>query len=114
MVGEHEKALDEVKSLVAKENIPVPLMLDPKDRALKDHLEVLSGPELDRAYMAATVKEHGQDVALCRTETQVSKNEDIKQYAAHVLPTLEEHLKLAKDTDKGIIGSPAKRSSKTT
>jgi putative membrane protein len=114
MVGEHEKALDEVKSLAAKENIPVPLMLDPKDRALKDHLEVLSGPELDRAYMAATVQEHGQDVALCRTETQVAKNEDVKQYAAHVLPTLEEHLKLAKDTDKGIVGSPAKKSSKTT
>jgi len=113
MVGEHEKALDEVRSLAAKQNIPLPVMLDPKDRALKDHLEVLAGPELDRAYMAATLKEHRHDVALCRTETRVAKNEDVKQYASHILPTLEEHLKLAKDTDKGIGGPSGKKPSKT-
>ncbi|PYR45288.1 MAG: hypothetical protein DMF89_25315 [Acidobacteria bacterium] len=113
MVSEHEKALDEVRSLAAKQNIPLPVMLDPKDRALKDHLEVLAGPELDRAYIAATLKEHRHDVALCRTETRVAKNEDVKQYASHILPTLEEHLKLANDTDKGISGPSGKKPSKT-
>src|SRR5262245_33737044 len=51
MADDHQKALDSLKTLAAKENITLPTGLDPKTVALRDRLDKLSGNAFDRAYM---------------------------------------------------------------
>jgi putative membrane protein len=112
MAEDHQKALDTLKTVATTEKITLPATLDSKDQALKDRLEKLSGNAFDRAYMNAMVKDHRQDVAEFRAESKNAKAADVKQYASSTLPTLEDHLKLAQSTDKSVVGTSGKRTSK--
>jgi putative membrane protein len=112
MVDDHQKALDNLKTVAANEKITLPTTLDPKDRALKNRLEQLSGHAFDRAYVRDMIRDHRHDVAEFRTESKTAKAADVKQYASSTLPTLEDHLKLARSTDKSIVDRSAKSSGK--
>jgi putative membrane protein len=111
MIEDHQKALDNLKTVAQKENITLPTTLDPKDQALKDRLGKLSGQAFDRAYMTAMVKDHQEDVAQFRAESRNAKKADIKEYASSTLPTLEGHLKLAESTDKAVVSTSGKKTS---
>ncbi len=102
MVDDHSKANDELKSLAQSKNITLPTDLNSKDKALHDRLSKLSGPEFDRAYMQAMLKDHHEDVTEFRTESKSGSDPDVKQWAAKTLPTLESHLKLAQDDSKAV------------
>jgi putative membrane protein len=112
MVDDHQKALDSLKTVATNEKITLPTALDSKDQALKDRLEKLSGHAFDRAYMRAMIRDHRQDVAEFRAESNSAKAADVKQYASSTLPTLEDHLKLAQSTDRSVLASSGKGSSK--
>ncbi len=116
MVEDHQKALENLKTVAKNENITLPTTLDSKDQALKQRLDRLSGHAFDRAYMNAMIKDHRKDVAEFRAESRNAKNADIKEYASSTLPTLEEHLKLAESTDRAVLGTSGsgKASSKKT
>ncbi|MGH9410647.1 MAG: DUF4142 domain-containing protein, partial [Vicinamibacterales bacterium] len=68
-----------------------------QDKATKMRLSKLSGESYDKAYMRDMVKDHEHDVAAFKKEADSGKDPDIKAFAAKTLPTLEEHLKLAKE-----------------
>jgi putative membrane protein len=105
MVDDHSKANDELKTLAQNENIPLPTDLSAKDQALRDRLSKLSGPAFDRAYIQAMVSDHRLDVTEFRQEAKMGKDPDIKAFASQILPTLEEHLKMAQTTDKAVVGT---------
>ena len=102
MVDDHQQALDRLKPIAKREKVELLSRIDPKDQALKSRLEKLSGPAFDKAYMTAMVQDHQQDVAEFRTESMKATKPDVKDYAATTLPTLEEHLKLAEQTEKSV------------
>ena len=64
----------------------------------------LSGAAFDQAYMKAMVSDHVEDVNEFKTESKSGKDADVKAWAAKTLPTLEEHLKMARDTN-GAVGT---------
>jgi putative membrane protein len=117
MVDDHGKANDELKTLAQNKSITLPTTLDPKHKATVDRLSKLSGDAFDRAYMTEMLKDHRKDVAAFKTESTSGKDADIKAFASKTLPTLEEHLKMAQDTNKavGTSGTTTKKStSKST
>jgi putative membrane protein len=102
MVDDHGKANDELQTLAKNKNITLPTDLDPKDKALKDRLSKLSGAAFDRAYMSAMLQDHRKDISEFRTESTSGQDADVKAFASKTLPTLEDHLKLAQQTDKAV------------
>ncbi|HLK51086.1 MAG TPA: DUF4142 domain-containing protein [Bryobacteraceae bacterium] len=100
MVDDHSKANDELKKVASKQGATIPSALDPKDQAELDHLSKLSGAEFDRAYMQDMVKDHRMDVAEFRREANNGQDPDVKAFASKTLPTLEDHLKTAEETQK--------------
>jgi len=104
MVQDHSKAGDELKTLAAKKGVTVPSGPDAKSKAVMTKLSALSGPAFDKAYMKNMVADHEKDVAEFRKEANSGQDADIKQWAATTLPTLEEHLKIAKDAYGGVTG----------
>ncbi len=62
--------------------------------------------------MSAMVRDHRQDVAEFRAESTTAQFADVKQYASSTLPTLEDHLRLARSTDRAIVGTSGKPGSK--
>lgn len=101
MIDDHTKAADELKSVASKDNITLPTVLDPKHQAIVDKMSSLNGTAFDRAYMQNMVKDHQQDVNDFQREAN-NGNGDLKSFAGKTLPTLQEHLKLARDTQTSL------------
>jgi putative membrane protein len=100
MVDDHTKANDQLKEVASKENIPVPDALDSKHESRISKLAKLSGPDFDKAYIKDQVKDHQQDVSEFKTEADNGSDPNIKQFASNTLPTLEQHLNMAKELNK--------------
>ena len=63
--------------------------------------------------MQHMLADHRKDVAAFKTESTSGKDPDVKAWATKTLPTLEDHLKVARETakDVGAVGtSGTKRS----
>lgn len=96
MVDDHGKANDELKSLIQQKGLTPPASMNAKGKALKARLEKLSGEQLDKAYMQSMVKDHTKDVAEFKQAESTAKDPDLKAWVGKTLPTLQEHLKQAK------------------
>jgi len=96
MVTDHTKANEQLKTLASEKGVTLPTSLDAKDEATKDRLSKLSGERFDRAYMNDMVKDHTKDVSEFKKESAAAKDPDIKSFASQTLPTLEDHLKEAR------------------
>jgi len=108
MVDDHGKANNELSSIAQKKNIQTPTDLTAKDKALETRLSGLSGSAFDRAYMSAMVKDHETDIAEFEKEANNGSDSDIKAFASKTVPTLKEHLQMAKDAASAVGASASK------
>lgn len=108
MVDDHGKAGTELKELAASKKIALPTDLDPKEKELRDRLMKLQGPAFDRVYMDAMVKDHEADIREFQRESKSGTDPEIKAWAAKTLPTLEEHLRIAREADRA-VGATGKK-----
>jgi putative membrane protein len=111
MVTDHTKADDSLKTAASKDDVSIPSQLNAKDQATYVRLSQLSGTAFDRDYARDMVRDHETDIAIFRHEANDGKDASIKGFAAQTLPTLEDHLKLARQALESV--SP-KTSAKTT
>jgi putative membrane protein len=104
MATDHAKANDELKNWAQQKNVTLPTELDAKHKSERDRLAKLSGDAFDKAYMRLMVADHTHDVAAFKKESTAAKDPDLKAWAGKTLPTLEEHMKLAKETNAKVAG----------
>ncbi|MCU7497169.1 MAG: DUF4142 domain-containing protein [Ignavibacteria bacterium] len=97
MIDDHSKANDELKSIAAKENIPVPGVLKDESREDVDKLSKLSGSEFDKQYIDLMVKDHEKDIKNFEDMAENAQSPELKAFAQKTLPTLRQHLKMAQD-----------------
>jgi putative membrane protein len=114
MVDDHTKAGDKLKEVASRENITLPTDLSAKDQATYDRLSKLNGAAFDRAYARDMVKDHETDVAAFQKEASAGKDDSLKGFASETLPTLEDHLKQAKEMMKTVSGATAAKGPKGT
>jgi len=101
MVTDHSKANDELQAVAAKKNVTLPQQLDAKHTSVRDRLAKQSNKSFDRAYVAAMVADHKEDVAEFERASK-SSDPDVKAFAVKTLPTLREHLKMAKQLQSSL------------
>jgi putative membrane protein len=99
MVTDHTKANSELKAVASAKNITLPETLNAKDEATKQKLSSLSGEQFDKAYMSDMVTDHTKDVADFRKESSSAQDTEVKDFAMKTLPTLEDHLKEARQIE---------------
>jgi len=102
MIDDHSKAGDDLKGVAAKENITLPTELSPRQKAIVDRFSSMSGTAFDRAYMRDMLRDHQTDVAEFQNEANNGSNADLKSWATTTLPTLQEHLRIAKETETSL------------
>ena len=110
MVQDHSKANDELKALAQEKGVTLPTDLSAEGKSTKARLEKLSGDQLDKAYMHSMVMDHNKDVHEFKTATTTVKDPDLKSWAEKTLPTLQEHLKQAKEVASKTGATTAKTS----
>jgi putative membrane protein len=96
MVKDHSAADAKLKKIAEKENLALPQTLDPEHEAVKEQLSSLKGEAFDREYAKTMAKGHDKAVALFESASQSPQMpDDLKQFAASTLPTLEQHKEMA-------------------
>jgi putative membrane protein len=99
MVTDHTKANEELTKIVGGKGITLPTSMNSKDQATYDRLAKLNGAAFDHAYMASMVSDHRTDVNEFKHEADKGTDSDLKSFAAKTLPTLQEHLTMAQNTE---------------
>lgn len=92
MVEDHGAANQELVQLAENKG----MKLDdktPKPDRLMERLSKLQGPDFDREYVKAMVKDHKQDVAEFKRMHSGAVDPNLKAWVDKTLPTLEDHLK---------------------
>lgn len=98
MVTDHSKANDELKQLALTKGMALPAGPDKESQDLAGKLSKASDQDFDKAYINAMVEDHEKDVAEFEKASSQAKDPDLKAWAAKTLPTLQDHLKMAKET----------------
>lgn len=104
MVDDHGKANEELGALLTQKGLTPPTALSGKEKATYDRLAKLNGAAFDRAYMSDMVKDHETDVKEFEHESTKGKDPDLKAFAGKTLPTLQDHLKMARETHSKLSG----------
>ena len=91
MVDDHTKAADELKNVAAKSGVKLPTTMSADQKAAGEKLAGLEGAEFDNE----------EAVALFKNEASAGSDAGLKSFAQQTLPTLEEHLRMAKALPSG-------------
>lgn len=110
MVDEHTKANEELKGMYSEEQIELPKELTAKQKADVARFTRLSGAAFDRAYIKeAGVSDHIKAEKLFQNEATRGVDKDLKEFAARTLPTIREHLRMAREINSAMTTAAAKR-----
>lgn len=96
MVTDHTAANEELKTLAASEGVTLPTDVEAKHRAAIDKLNGMSGMDFDKAFMKQMVKDHEAAVKLFQKQSDKGDDAETKAFAAKNLPTLQNHLQMAR------------------
>ena len=98
MVEAHGKMAEALKSVVKGEKLDDKLRskLDRKYQRMIDRLNAAPPQDFDAAYAAQQVNVHRKTAELFDAYAEEGENEAFKQFAANVLPTINQHLDDAK------------------
>jgi putative membrane protein len=102
MVADHAKANAELKQVASAHNYPLPDVPPGDKQAIIDRMSKLSGAEFDKAYRDQVgLKDHKADINLFESASRSTRNTALKGFVDKTLPTLNSHLKQAKDLQLG-------------
>ena len=96
MVADHTKAGDALKRAAEKSGAQMPTTMSDAQKQAGEKLAGLKGDAFDKAYAEQMVKDHEGAVALFEKESTSGGDSDLKAFAGMTLPTLQDHLKMAK------------------
>jgi len=92
--ADHSSNLEQAKSLAGSLGLAPPTAPNANQTATYEKLSGLSGKEFDRTFAKKMLKDHKKDIKEFRRESR--RSGPVANFAKKTLPTLEEHLKLAR------------------
>jgi len=96
LVTDHGKVNAELKQLATKKGVMLPDAVTEQQKTMLQHLTSLKGREFDSAFKQHAVENHQKSIDKFKTASEKAKDADLKAFAAKTLPTLQQHLDLAK------------------
>lgn len=92
MIADYSDARERLTDLTSELGISLADSLDVEHATLITQLTTLSGRALDSVYIHSEIKNQQKVIALCNDEAAHGRNDELRNYAAALLPTLQEHL----------------------
>lgn len=100
MIGDHVRMNKELEGIAKKAKIAVPTTQFDKQQKQFDEISKLKGTDFDQAYAKQLVKDHQADMSIFERAMKHTKNADLKSFCEKAIPTLKEHLEMAKKLEK--------------
>ena len=95
MVQDHTANNNELATIAAHENIPVPKSLDSEHAALRDKLSGMKGADFDRAYVDAMKTDHQKMDDLLKSSQATVSTEELRTFIKKTDPVVQHHLSMA-------------------
>jgi len=105
MVDQHTTSSATTKALATKKNITLPMGTTDKMKEAMDELNKKTGKEFDEAYVDMMVDSHQMTIEKIEKASENAKDEEIRMWAANMLPVLRTHLDHAKKLDEKMEGN---------
>lgn len=105
LAKDHSKAEQQLMPIVREKGVNLPQEMSKKDRAAVDRFAALSGADFDRQFVQHMIHDHEKAIAMFENEAKNGKDAAAKAYAEKTLPTLREHLKIARELAGSTGGS---------
>lgn len=96
MEEEHTTALNDLKTLAENESVVIPTELTENGREAYDKLSGKTGKDFDKAYCDMMVDGHENAIDKFEDAASNSDDEDIRNWASSMLPSLRTHLEHSK------------------
>ncbi len=108
LVEEHSKNNQEIKELASKKGVdlPEPMTPPPSERSAEQKLSKLSGEKFDQEYMKIMIDDHRKVVNKVENVSARAGDPELKQWAEKTLPTVQQHLDMAKSTEQSLKTAP--------
>lgn len=100
MAEEHKKAGDELKALADKMNVTLPMNTGADTKDAIEKLNNKEGLEVDMEYIDMMVDGHKDIIDEMEEASEDASNEEVRMWAANMLPKLRKHLDKAKSIDE--------------
>jgi putative membrane protein len=106
MVQDHQQALDQLKQIAQSKGVQAPSDLSQPHQEELQAMQSLQGKDFDQSYISAMKAAHAKDVSKFTDKAAVSKDQDIKQFCAQIVPKLREHRQMVMQVAEA-VGLPA-------
>jgi putative membrane protein len=100
IIDDHAKASKDLEELASRKGWTVSKTVDEKCQRELDKLASVTAQSFDRQYMEGQIKGHEEAIKLFDREAKSGQDADLKEWASKTLPTLKEHLQMAKDASE--------------
>jgi putative membrane protein len=102
MITDHSKANDELKQVASTKGAVIPMEVSRHENSMTEKLEKLSGRDFDREYMAAMVKDHKKDAKEFEDAVKDVTDPELKAFAQKTLNVIQDHLRMARETEASV------------
>jgi putative membrane protein len=93
MIKDHTEANNKLSALAGTKNLTLPTSASVTALATHEKLKLESGTTFDKSYIKGQISAHRAAIRLLRKEMAGGKDQDAKDFAKSVLPTVQGHLK---------------------
>ncbi len=97
IIRDHRDASDKLKTITDAKNIQLDANLDDDHQDKYDDLASKTGRDFDMAYADMMVKSHEKSISKFEKQEEKGEDMELKNFASNTLPTLRNHLEMAKD-----------------
>ncbi len=102
MVTDHTSANKKLMELARAQKLAVVADLKKDALAVYNRMSKLDRAEFDKAYMKHMVEDHKKAVDLFERMEKNATDADLKKFASDTLPTLRQHLKMAREINDSL------------
>jgi len=105
MIDDHTQANAELSDLAHKKGFEMPTQADEAHQKDAARLAGMNGSDFDRSYMMMMVNDHQKVVSMFEKYSTEGSDPDVRAFARKMLPTLQDHLKMARELSGKVAGS---------
>ena len=95
MISDHQKATSQADAVGTGIGFASPTMLDSSHQDMVNDLKLKMGGDFDKTYIGDQVKAHEATIAAAEDEANNGSNQQVRNLATQLLPTLKMHLAMA-------------------
>jgi putative membrane protein len=97
MLADHSRINDDLTQLARMKGVPLPDSPGHDGQLELSTLQAGSSTDFDRDYAKAMLVDHVRAVAEFTEAAEKARDKDIRRFASKTLPTLQEHLRMARE-----------------